>query len=324
MNTTPPKALRANTTSPRISHPQNLSAPVPPHPSFAQRASAVQPRRAPVALPVYRPQSVPKVLQGKMAGNGQKVSSVQLQQTQSGWPPARPSPAARGAVQAKSVSGNTLANHRSKLITAVQPSIIQRRGYANSAIDDFINTNRAAFVRGDGDNSVDVNAMTALFRSTHQYQDRDDLRYLRKQVNNHRSLLNSHPAVITRPLTAGFRAHVRGDTAGVGWHTELVNANGDPNYSYVNWGWISQSKGTYWATALVINGTAKVGNNGNGTFFPTNMSLALIEEEAEYVANSYPQAGQLVIGRGRKTGIMIECIIRLNQVESAYPYKPGW
>jgi hypothetical protein len=242
---------------------------------------------------VYRPQQLPKVLQAKSKADGAAAP-------------------ARGG---------------ERLVAPARPpvvGVIQRRGYDNSVIDAFINKNRATFVRGGKDKSVDVNAITELFISTHQYKDREDLKYLRNKVNKHTTPLKSHPAALTYPLAANFSEHVLGDSAGVGWHTESKHANGDLNYSYVNWGWIAQTKGTYWATTLIIKGTAKTGNNGNGTFFPSTMSIDLIAEEAEYVANTYTPKGQLVIGRGRRTGIMIECILRLDKVESAYPFKPGW
>jgi hypothetical protein len=116
---------------------------------------------------------------------------------------------------------------------------------------------------------------------------------------------------------------VLGNNAGVGWHSEAVNRNGDPGYSYANRHNLATTKGTYFADTVVIGGTAKAGNNARSSFFPAGMAIADIRREALYVANTYAQAGQIKRGRA-PCGIMIDCLIRLGVVESAYPFKPGW
>ena len=287
--------------------------PVVPQPKGARASANVRPpapnAARPAAPPAYRPQPTPKVLQRKV--------SVATAHARPSHIPA--SNIARGPATRANVAGRNVG-------------VVQRRGYENTAIDAFINANKGKdefqkeVLNEDGQTVkiLDVNAITESFKASHQYHDRSDLKYLRKTVSGHRSLLKPYPTRITYPLTDGFNNHVLGKDAGVGWHTESAHANGALGYSYANWGWISQTKKTYWATSLTIKGTDKTGNDGNGTFFPEGMTIDEIRSEALYVANSYPKHGQVVIGRGQSTGIMIECIIRDDKVESAYPYKPGW
>lgn len=257
----------------------------------AQRPAPVQPHRTLPAPPVYRPQSAPAVLQAKRAG-----ANVAAPQGFGKTPtPAR---------QANAVG------------------VIQRRTYSDSVIGNFITANKAEYLGESG--TVDVNAITAEFKRLNPQYDRADLKYLRKTVSGHRDALAPSPAVINYPLAADFNNHVLGNVAGVGWHSETVNANGEVGYSYNLGGDIASTKRTYWATHLQINGTNKVGNNGRGTFFPDDMAIGEIRSEALYVANTYAKHGQVIIGRGQTTGIMIECLIRDDEVQSAYPYKPGW
>jgi hypothetical protein len=198
---------------------------------------------------------------------------------------------------------------------------VQCRGYNNLEINNFLGKN----VQGGAESRHDyVKRITTLFKQTHQYQQRSDLDFLRDQAWGARNHLAPYPAIV-RQLHADFDDHVLGNDAGVGWHTERVNADGDPGYSYANPQHLATTKGTYYAGTLVIAGTAKAGNNGRSTFFPANMTIAAIRYEALYVANTYAQVGQIRRGRGPRSGIMIDCLIGgAGTVVSAYPYKPGW
>lgn len=202
------------------------------------------------------------------------------------------------------------------------PGTLQCRGYQNLDINNFLTANPQNHGETRG---AYVTRVTGLFKNTHQYHDRGDLDYMRDRAWGARAHLAPYPAVINVQLHAHFDAHVRGDQAGVGWHTELAHQNGQPGYSYANRAHLASSKGTYFADTVVIAGTAKAGNNGRSSFFNPNTTMADIRHDALYVANTYAQVGQIRRGRAPRTGIMIDCLIGgAGTVVSAYPYKPGW
>jgi len=206
----------------------------------------------------------------------------------------------------------------------VQPSagaIVQCRGYQDSEITKFLTTNAQ---EEDESRHDYVKRITGLFKRDFQYHDRGDLNFLRDRAWGARGHLLPYPTVIARPLHADFNDHVLGNDAGVGWHSERVNADGDAGYSYQNRANLATTKGTYFADTLVINGTAKAGNNGRSTFFPATMTIGDIRYDARYVANRNAQVGQICRGRGPSSGIMIDCLIAGGVVVSAYPFKPGW
>lgn len=199
-----------------------------------------------------------------------------------------------------------------------QSKTIQGRYYGNTEITDFIGEN----AQGHGEAYPDyLTRLTNLFKTEMPYHHRDDVKYLRKRLGGHRSLLVSS-YVQTNNLDAHFNAHVLGNQAGVGWHSESAHQDGQAGYSYTNWGWIAQTKGTYWGDQIVVATVVKAGNNGVSSFFPANMSIQKIRREALYVANVFAnqQVGQLIRGRGKETGIMIECLMNGNTITSAYPY----
>ncbi len=198
---------------------------------------------------------------------------------------------------------------------------VQCRGYDDSAIRAFLGKQAQD---DDETRGAYVKRITGLFKTQFQYHDRTDLNFMRDEAWGARGHLAPYPTHIVRPLHADFNAHVLGNQAGVGWHSESVNEDGDPGYSYANRQNLATTKGTYFADTVVINHTAKAGNNGRSTFFPANMTIGTIRYEATYVANRNAPAGQICRGRGPYTGIMIDCLLNGGQVVSAYPYKPGW
>lgn len=203
----------------------------------------------------------------------------------------------------------------------VQGAVVQRRQHGNLAIDGFLQQNAQAEDETRGDY---VGRVTRLFKQQYPQRDKDDVDELRHRAWRARLPTQRHPVVIAVPLAAGFDNHIHGNQAGVGWHSESINQDGAGNWSYANRQDLATSKGTYFADTVVVNGVAKAGNNGRSTFFPAAMGIARIRTEAEYVANTYPQQGQIRRGRGRQSGIVIDCLINNNSVESAYPCKPGW
>jgi len=206
-------------------------------------------------------------------------------------------------------------------VGAASSSALQCRGYNNLDITNFLAQN----VQGGGESRhAYVSRITTLFKQTHQYQQRSDLDFLRDRAWGARNHLAPYPAIVVQ-LDGTFNAHVQGNQAGVGWHTEMAHQNGQPGYSYANRQNLATTKGTYFADTVVIAGTNKAGNNGRSTFFPAAMSMADIRHDALYVANTYPQVGQIRRGRAPRSGIMIDCLIGGGgTVVSAYPYKPGW
>ena len=198
--------------------------------------------------------------------------------------------------------------------------VVQRRGYGNLEVDAFIQQNPQ---NDDETYSQYLARVTNAFKDGMQYWQRDDLKYLRKQLGGHRSLLLKGYPDNGKTLDPGFDAHIQGNHAGAGWHTESVHADGDHGYAYVNQTSIAASKGTYAADNAVVAGVAKAGNNGRSTFYPDDMAMQEIRAEATYVANVHAgaQQGQLIVGRGKKTGIMIECLMNGNVITSAYPYE---
>lgn len=199
--------------------------------------------------------------------------------------------------------------------------VIQQRQHGNLTISNFLQQH----AQNNGEErGAYVGRVTTLFKQQNPQHDKDDIDELRRRAWGARFPTRPHPAVIAIPLAGGFNNHILGNQAGVGWHSESVRQNGNVGWSYANRQDLASSKGTYFADTVVINNTPKAGNNGRSTFFPQNMGIAHIRTEAEYVANTFPQQGQIRRGRGRQTGIVIDCLINNNTVESAYPYKPGW
>lgn len=243
--------------------------------------------------------------------------------------PAPMQPAARAPHVARSLQCKPAATAPPAAARpAGAPAIIQRRGYDDLQINQFA----AANPQGVAETMpAYLTRITAAFKNEMNYGDRDDLRYLRKRIGNHRSLLVS-TYVQTNNLDAHFDAHILGNQAGVGWHSEAVRTDGmnlpgnhNPpvvGWSYVNWGWIAQTKGTYWADNIVVNGTVKAGNNGVSSFYPAGMGIAQIRREALYVANTNAAVGQIIRGRGKETGIVIDCLMNGNTITSAYPFRP--
>src|SRR5262249_46098698 len=94
--------------------------------------------------------------------------------------------------------------------------IIQRRGYGDLEIRDYLTANP----QGPTESRHGyVARVTASFRSTHQYSQRSDLQYLRDRAWAARAHLAAYPAVFTVQLAAAFNNHVLGNVAGVGWHS---------------------------------------------------------------------------------------------------------
>jgi hypothetical protein len=177
--------------------------------------------------------------------------------------------------------------------------------------------------KGTGSFSEYLTTYTAKFKSDHQYARPDDIAYFRAKLGNHSAVIAPLPAQLTRTLSDQFDAHVKGDEAGKGWHSEMTHtATAAGNWSYTDKRWIAQTKQTYAASNVKIMGTAKAGNDGVSSFFPSTMPLALIRSEAEYVANTChgSQQGQLIIGVGKATGIRIECLMTGTTITSAYPH----
>lgn len=204
-------------------------------------------------------------------------------------------------------------------------ALVQRRAYGKATIDGFLRDNR----RGPGEvMGTYVGRVTRAFREQHGYAQRDDLAALRTGAWGVGDAMPPYPTVLTFALAHDFDDHVLGKVVGVGWHLETTHRNGDQDngnprevtHSYTGRTVLSSRKGTYKASNLMIRKTRKSGNNGVGTFFSATTSIEQVRHDALYVANAYPRSGQLVIGRGQRTGVLIECILRDGQVESAYPH----
>jgi|GEM_PF-5706366 len=171
--------------------------------------------------------------------------------------------------------------------------------------------------------SIYLARMTEQFKRSHQFQLPGDLSYFRELLGNHGAGPVPMPGVLTKQLDLAFDAHVLGNQPGVGWHSESVHANGTPGYSYLNSRPPAPSKGTYRADTVRVANANKAGNNGVSAFFPATMTIATIREEALYVANVGAPTianNQTITGLGRRTGILIDCLMNGNTIVSAYPH----
>lgn len=199
--------------------------------------------------------------------------------------------------------------------------VVQRRGYKDLDINKFLEENPQ---NEDEERGEYLTRVTALFKRLFQYQDRGDLRYLRNKAWGATKHMKAYPSAMPRKLADNFNEHILGNMAGVGWHSESTHTNGQAGYSYANRQDLASSKGTYFASQVKIADTNKTGNNGRSTFFPPGMGIDEIRADALYVANTYPAVGQIRRGRGPSSGIMIDCLMNGERIDSAYPYKPGW
>ena len=203
--------------------------------------------------------------------------------------------------------------------------LIQRRAYGKNTIDGFLADHRR---REHEEMGAYVGRVTRAFREHHAYAQRDDIAALRTGAWHVTAAMPPYPATLTFTLAHDFDDHVLGRVPGVGWHLESSHRNGDQDngnprkvtHSYTARTVLSSRKGTYRARDLVIGKVEKSGNGGVGTFFSATATIEEIRHDALYVANAYPRVGQLVIGRGQRTGVSIECILRNGKVESAYPH----
>ena len=261
----------------------------------------------PAAPPAYQPFSLKGPVQARTNPGISKAP---------GYGPV----SASGPLQAHRIQSSRIFPSPAGPVFFTSTSAIQRRAHGDSVIRNFISANAK-----DDDETYQayLARLTGLFKTAQPHHHRDDLKFLRKTLGGHRSLLVSDYNQ-TKSLDAHFNAHVLGNQVGVGWHSESSHQNGQTGYSYTNWGWIAESKGTYWGDNIVVAGTAKAGNNGVSSFFPATMSIQRIRAEAMYVANVHAntQAGQLIIGRGNKSGILIECLMNGDTITSAYPHMP--
>ncbi len=198
--------------------------------------------------------------------------------------------------------------------------LIRRRYYGDIDINAFIDAHPRNPNEAD---TAYLARVTDAFQAENQYWQRDDVKFLRKRLSGHVTKLVKGTPNNGRTLDAHFNAHVLGDQAGAGWHSESAHADGDVGYSYQNRANIATSKGTYAGDSARIAGVNKAGNNGRTTFFPASMTMQSIRDEATYVANVHhnEQVGQLIRGRGKQTGIMVECLMNGNVVTSAYPFE---
>src|SRR5690606_37822175 len=126
-----------------------------------------------------------------------------------------PAPHLARAVQLKKADAPAARHSRA-------PAVIQSRFYDDGPINQYIQDTPQN--HGEADAAY-LTRITASFKRDRQYFHRDDLKYLRKQVGHHRSLLVAN-YVQANNLDAHFDAHVLGNQAGVGWHSESVRTNG--------------------------------------------------------------------------------------------------
>ena len=208
---------------------------------------------------------------------------------------------------------------------AAADRLIQRRAYGKATIDAFLQDHGR---QKDEEMGAYVARVTRAFRAHHAYAQRDDLAALRTGAWHVTEAMPPYPTTLTFTLAPAFDDHVLGRVPGVGWHLETAHRNGDQDngnprkvtHSYTDRTVLSSRKGTYRVSSLVIGKAKKSGNDGVGTFFSPSTTIEQIRHDALYVANAYRRVGQLVIGRGQRTGVSIECILRDGQVESAYPH----
>ncbi|WP_300033459.1 hypothetical protein [uncultured Roseobacter sp.] len=202
------------------------------------------------------------------------------------------------------------------------PPPIQRRQHTESGLKEFLATQE---MEGTEDRGEYVRRITTEFKSAYPQHDRADVVLLRSLAWGPKVKgkgMKAYPEAPTKALAGSFDSHVKGEDAGVGWHTEAFHARNGGTYKYRDRGTLG--KGAYFASGVKIAGTDKTGNSGRSTFFPATMSLADIRYEAIYVANTFKKQGLVATGRGLKTGIVIDALINGDTVDSAYPHKEGW
>lgn len=255
--------------------------------------------------------------QGRVRGGAGAVTVVQDAVLES--------EADRAGVRAAAGLASYAAPAASNRIPDGPDRLIQRRAYGKNTIDVFLKDHVR---QKDEEMGAYVGRVTRAFREHHAYAQRDDLAALRTGAWHVTEAMPPYPTTLIFDLAHDFNDHVLGKVAGVGWHLETTHRNGDQDngnprqvtHSYANRTVLSSRKGTYKAGSLKICRVDKNGNGGVGTFFSATTTIEQIRHDAVYVANAYRRTGQLVIGRGQRTGVLIECILRDGKVESVYPH----